>query len=166
MYRLAICDDTERDAEHLHLLCARFKGKSNLSITVFLTGADLLAAHSKEAFDIILLDVDMPHTNGLQIGKVLHKASPQTIIIFVTSYPQYAIEAYDCEAFHYLLKPCDEHKLFQVLNRAIGKLKLTMKFHLIKTQKKALKLRISDIYYVECCRKHIIYHTKTTAMIP
>lgn len=160
MFKLAICDDSKRDAEYLQQLCSKYTEEMDLSISVFLNGTELLSEHSKSAFDIVLLDVDMPNSNGLEIGKTIHTTDSQTIIIFVTSYPQYAIEAYDCEAFHYLLKPCDSQKLYQVLNRAISKLKVTKKYHLIKVQGETIKLKISDIYYIECCRKHIIYHTK------
>ena len=160
MFKLAICDDSARDAEYLRRLCNGFKENAELSVSAFSNGADLLSEHARVIFDIVLLDVDMPGDNGLEIGKALRAISAQTVIIFVTSYPQYAIEAYDCEAFHYLLKPCDEQKLYQVINRAISKLKVTKKYHLIKTQKMTVKLKISEIYYVECCRKHIIYHTQ------
>ena len=160
MFKLAICDDSARDTEYLRRLCNGFKENAELSVSAFSNGADLLSEHTRVIFDIVLLDVDMPGDNGLEIGKALRAISAQTVIIFVTSYPQYAIEAYDCEAFHYLLKPCDEQKLYQVINRAISKLKVTKKYHLIKTQKMTVKLKISEIYYVECCRKHIIYHTQ------
>lgn len=160
MFKLAICDDSKRDAEYLQYLCNQYENELELSISSFLSGAELLSEHSKAAFDIVLLDVDMPNNNGLEVGSAIHNATPQTIIIFVTSHPQYAIEAYDCEAFHYLLKPCDNEKLHQVIKRAISKLKVTKKYHLIKCQGKNIKLKISDIYYIECCRKHIIYHTK------
>ena len=160
MFKLAICDDSKRDAEYLQYLCNQYKNELELSISSYFSGAELLSEHSKSAFDIVLLDVDMPNNNGLEVGNSIHNATPQTIIIFVTSHPQYAIEAYDCEAFHYLLKPCDNEKLYQVIKRAISKLKVTKKYHLIKCQGKTIKLKISDIYYIECCRKHIIYHTK------
>lgn len=160
MFKLAICDDSKRDAEYLQQLCSNYTEEMDLSISVFLNGTELLSEHSKSAFDIVLLDVDMPNNNGLEVGSAIHNTTPQTIIIFVTSHPQYAIEAYDCEAFHYLLKPCENEKLYQVIKRAISKLKVTKKYHLIKCQGKTIKLKISDIYYIECCRKHIIYHTK------
>lgn len=160
MYKLAICDDSIQDVKYLERLFSKYEEKENFSVSLFFSGADLLRNHSKDVFDIVLLDVTMPNNNGLEVGKALHNVSPQTIIIFVTSYPQYAIDAYDCEAFHYLLKPCDEEKLHQLITKAISKLKITKEYHLIKTQKKIFKLKISDIYYIECCRKHIIYHTK------
>ena len=160
MYKIAICDDSERDAEYLEALFSDYEKKEDLVLSVFCSSADLLSGHAKSAFDIVILDINMPSENGLEIGKAIHKASPQTILIFVTSYPQYAIEAYDCEAFHYLLKPCNALKLYQVITKAINKLNATPKYLCIKTHSKTLKLKISEIYFIECCRKHIIYHTK------
>lgn len=160
MFELAICDDSKSDAEYIRQLCLEYKKETDISVSVFLHGSALISEHSKSAFDIVLLDVDMPGSNGLELAKTIHKSTPQTIIIFVTSYPQYAIEAYDCEAFHYLLKPCDSQKLYQVINRAISKLIMTKKYHLIKSRGETVRLNLSDIYYIECCRKHIIYYTK------
>ncbi|MBR6578309.1 MAG: response regulator transcription factor [Clostridia bacterium] len=159
--RIAICDDSVADAEYLKILCLSRKEYENFVIDAYANGTDLLEVHLNDKYDIIFLDVDMPNQNGIEIGKIIKSETPKTIIIFSTSYPQYAIEAYECEAFHYLLKPCDSAKLYQVIDRAIGKLNVSKKYHLIKARNETIRLKLSDIYYIECCRKHIIYYTKT-----
>jgi DNA-binding LytR/AlgR family response regulator len=102
----------------------------------------------------------MPNLNGIDVGKMLRKCDEKVLIIFTTSYPQYAIEAYDCEAFHYLLKPISVEKLETVINRAIHKCRITKKYLNIKIQNKVIQLPISEILYIEYCRKHILYHTE------
>lgn len=38
---------------------------------------------------------------------------------------------------------------------------MSKKYHLIKARNETIRLKLSDIYYIECCRKHVIYYTKT-----
>ena len=160
MVRIAICDDANADINHLAHCCKSFHFKEDIQIFKFQSGEQLVKAHQKEPFQIVLLDVDMPQINGITVGKMLRNIDENVLIIFTTSYPQYAIEAYDCQAFHYLLKPISQKKLETVLSNALDKCKIAQKFIKIKIQNKILKLPISEILYVEYCRKHILYHTE------
>ena len=158
MIKIAICDDSDTDANQLKSVCASCALPDTLEFYVYPSGQNLLAELTLRHFDIIFLDIDMPESNGIEIGKAIRQEKEHAIIIFCTSYPQYAIEAYDCEAFHYVVKPCTRDKIQNILVRAINKLRLTRKYHSVKVQNKILKLSISEIYYVEYCQKHIIYH--------
>ena len=101
----------------------------------------------------------MPNIDGLAAGTAIRQMDKQAIIIFSTSYPQYAIDAYDCEAFHYLIKDCSFYKFESVLKRAIAKLGIIHKYHVVKIQNRVRQISLTDILYIEYCRKHIIYHT-------
>jgi len=160
MIRIAICDDSLTDADYIKHLCLNSRYKNELTVSHFSKGSELIDNISQTAFDIVYLAIKMRDSSGLSIGKMINQIAPQAIIIFVTRYPEYALEAYDCQAFHYLIKPCERKKFYQVLNRAIGKLNISEKYHLIKSHGKSIKIKISDIYYIECYKKHIIYHTK------
>lgn len=65
---------------------------------------------------IIFLDINMPGISGIEVASKLK--STNSLIIFSTAYDQYALKAFELEAFDYLLKPFDEHRFFEVLNRA------------------------------------------------
>ena len=159
MIRIAICDDSEKDANSLKLFCKGSNIVDKLDITVFNNGFDLLKSHSLNKFDILFLDVDMPEIDGISMGKEIRKTDHNSIIIFVTAYPEYAIVGYECEAFFYLLKPSSISKIESVLKRAIEKIGLSHKTHAIKIQNKTIALPITSINYIECCKRHIIYHT-------
>ena len=102
----------------------------------------------------------MPHLDGIEVGKRLRRENKDVIIIFLTSHPEFALDAYECEAFHYLLKPCSMNKLVDVLNRALSRIGILHRYHVIKTKNGSVKLPLSDIYYIECLDRHIIYHMK------
>lgn len=66
--------------------------------------------------DLVLLDIQMPGLTGLEVLEALQPPLPQ--IIFATAYDQYALEAFDRAAADYLLKPFDEARFLQALDRA------------------------------------------------
>ncbi|MCH9691536.1 MAG: LytTR family DNA-binding domain-containing protein [Gammaproteobacteria bacterium] len=71
--------------------------------------------------DVVLLDIQMPTVNGLQLVQLL---PPETMpqIVFITAYNQYAVEAFEVNAIDYVLKPIEEHRLRLALERVREKL--------------------------------------------
>lgn len=158
MIRIAVCDDSHIDAQALYLQCQTCNLNDDLQIVLFEQGEEMVKAAMQTPFHIVFLDVDMPGQNGIQIGKQLRELNSKLIIIFVTNYPQYAIEAYDCEAFHYLLKPTTSERVSNILKRAVMKLGVVHKNHIVHIQNRTISIPLDEIYYIEYCRKHIIYH--------
>ena len=117
--KIAVCDDSLMDAEALIDTCKRCKIPKNTDFSIMTESVSFIKKHAEEQYDMVLLDVEMPGIDGIMLGREIKTMYPQTVIIFVTSFPQYAIESYDCEAFYYLLKPCSEEKLNSVLHKAI-----------------------------------------------
>jgi len=67
------------------------------------------------AFDLLFLDIEMPHLNGFDLLDQLDRLPFD--IIFTTAYDQYAIRAFRVSALSYLLKPVQEDELREVLVR-------------------------------------------------
>ena len=57
--------------------------------------------------DVVFSDIELPGINGLSLAVKVKNAAPEARIIFVTGYPQYALEAYRRHVNGYLLKPVD-----------------------------------------------------------
>ena len=156
---IAICDDNRAECLKIKELCEESAFAEHISYYIFTSGVDLLKeAEGTSAFDIVFLDVDMPVINGIEVGKRLRNLNSDCVIIFVTAHPEYAIDAFECHAFHYLLKPCEGDKLREVLHHALSRLDLLHKYHVVKLKDKILSLSLSDICYIECSGKHIVYH--------
>ncbi|WP_318514356.1 two-component system response regulator BtsR [Photobacterium leiognathi] len=73
--------------------------------------------------DVVFLDIQMPQVTGIELLGML---DPDTMpyVVFVTAYDQYAIQAFEDNAFDYLLKPVDPKRLAKTINR----------FHKVVTQ--------------------------------
>lgn len=161
MLQIAICDDDEQMRETLRKLTL---GCMEAEIHPFAEGEALL--RSNIDFDMILLDVCMEETggqklNGIETARKLREKS-NAVIIFISAVKEYVFEAYDVEAFHYLLKPVDESKLRQVLEKAGAKVEEQkgMKPLTIKMNGVCRQVPIEDIFYAENDRRKIILHTR------
>ena len=67
--------------------------------------------------DLVLLDIEMPYLNGIEVGQVLSQQS-ETEIIFITALDDFAIDAFNMHAVDYLLKPVQPDRLREALKRA------------------------------------------------
>lgn len=70
-------------------------------------------------YDLCFLDVKMPGESGVDLVKHLAALPHSPAVIFVTAYPDYAVEAFDLDAVDYLLKPFDQPRLARALQRLV-----------------------------------------------
>lgn len=79
-------------------------------------GREAVEAISREQPDVMFLDVQMPGMSGLDlVAHVPHASLP--IIVFVTAFDRYALAAFDAQALDYLLKPINDERFGQTLQR-------------------------------------------------
>jgi two-component system LytT family response regulator len=80
-------------------------------------GEQAIEAIRQQDIDLVFLDVQMPGYSGVD---VVEEIGPEhmPVVIFVTAYDQYALKAFDIAALDYLLKPFDDERFEQALNRA------------------------------------------------
>lgn len=66
--------------------------------------------------DIVFLDMEMPGLSGLQLAEQLQKSGP--VVVFITAFSQYAVDAFDLAATDYVLKPFSDERFLEALGRA------------------------------------------------
>lgn len=69
--------------------------------------------------EVVFLDIDMPQLDGLDVASSVLQQSPDTDIVFVTAYSEYALQAFEVQAIDYLLKPVEEERLIMTLGRLL-----------------------------------------------
>lgn len=160
MLQIAVCDGDEIMGEKLkQLIELRLQKEEGYRVWVFATGRQLL--ESGVSFDIFFLDIDLRDINGIDMARQLRQES-EAVIVFVTALKEYIFDAFDVQAFQYLLKPIDEQKFFQVLDKAVAECKIVK-------QSEPLVIRVKGVYqnvpkenilYAENDARKIILHLR------
>ena len=76
-----------------------------------------MAALSRDAFDLVLLDIRMPGADGVTLARSLATMAKPPRVVFVTAHAEHAVQAFDVEAVDYLTKPVRLERLQQALQK-------------------------------------------------
>jgi len=68
--------------------------------------------------DVLLLDISMPGLDGMTLAQMLHTGGQSPAVIFCTAWSDQAVQAFDCEAVDYLVKPVRAERLERALDKA------------------------------------------------
>lgn len=113
--RFAVVEDRLPDAQRLeNLLRLAFGGGHTLVCDHYESGDAFLQAFPSKNYQVVFLDICMEGTNGIETARILRRADPDLLLVFVTSSPEYVWDAFPVHPFDYLLKPYREEKLFQL----------------------------------------------------
>jgi|TARA_B110000977_G_scaffold29378_1_gene38204 two-component system LytT family response regulator len=85
-------------------------------------GREAIAAASKLNAELLFLDIQMPGVNGFEVVKAL-QSDVMPMVVFVTAFDQYAVDAFDLHAVDYVLKPLDSERIGRSVERALDRLK-------------------------------------------
>jgi two-component system LytT family response regulator len=93
------------------------------------SGADAVTAIAARAPDLVFLDVQMPRMNGFEVLEALGD-NRSFVVVFVTAFDTYAIEAFDVQALDYVLKPFDDRRFHRAVERAKDRIRHARLDHL------------------------------------
>ena len=125
----AVCvDDEKKSLDYFVSLCERHplideaKG--------FLKPLDALEWMDTNKADLAILDINMPRMNGIELAMEIKKKSPDTSIIFLTAYSEYAVDAFKLHASGYIMKPVIEEEFAKEVDYALSGRKALMAAHI------------------------------------
>lgn len=182
--RIAICDDEPNMRSYLTALIRR--EDASCRISEYASAEAYLAA--REDHDLLLLDIELGgetadsgtaaqrgaaagagspgSMDGMALARRLRSLPPdrQPLIIFVTGYESYVYQAFDVEAFQYLVKPVDEGRFADVFRRAAEKLSVLEKQRqrtlLVQYAGSSRVIPLENIRYVESHGHKLLLHLK------
>lgn len=94
--------------------------------------------------DIVLLDIRMPGMDGIAVARALSELPQPPAIVFCTAYDQYALQALECQAVAYLLKPVRQTDLAKALSKA-GRVNKAQLIQLAKDQANEGETLVSQV---------------------
>lgn len=83
-------------------------------------GREAIDATLELSPDLMFLDIQMPGKNGFEVIKALQN-DVMPMVVFITTYQQYALDAFDLHAVDYIPKPLDEERLARAVKRALDR---------------------------------------------
>lgn len=111
--------------------------------------------------DLVIMDIDMPEINGIELGKILRKELPYLEIVYVTSHGEYIKDAFQVYASDFIEKPYDLERLKLTLGRIAKKLNIAETVFEIKSQRSIRHIRVSEILCIEAFKRKSIIHTES-----
>lgn len=168
--KIVICDDSIEDMLKIETLLTKYSASfPDLNFTVEkYSDSDRLyrQIQNRELADIYLLDMVMPRKNGIDIAALLRKQGDGSVIIYITSSDEFALESYQVHAARYLLKPVRESDLFEALDFALS-LRESKKgpAYPVKTKDGLISVPYSRIEYIENVSRTLEIHLTDGAVV-
>ncbi|MEY8711478.1 DNA-binding response regulator [Mangrovibacter phragmitis] len=146
-------------------------------VATFEDGLDVLKYLQHHDVDAIFLDINIPSLDGVLLAQNISKFANRPFIIFITAWKEHAVEAFELEAFDYILKPYQESRIIGMLQKleAAGQQRNTstpassavrenITINLIKDER-IIVTDINDIYYAEAHEKMTFVYTRRESYV-
>ena len=166
MIKIAICDDEKNIRSYLTSLIR--EQNTECEITEYASADEYLSSSMEH--DLLFLDIELKGSasgiDGMGMARQIRSLEQirQPVIIFVTGYEKYVYDAFDVDAFQYLVKPVNEQKFAEVFSRAQDKIlseaEQKKKTLLIQYAGANKAIPLDHIYYMESQKHKIVLYTK------
>ena len=168
--RTLIVDDEPLAVERMQVICAKLKSLNVVGTAN--NGEEALKLSAALHPDLVLLDMTMPGMDGLEVSRKLAAASGDVAfgpaVIFVTAHDNFAVEAFDCDAVDYVLKPVAKDRLSRAIDRALdrrGEAKDRADSQWLKElwvphRSELIRLETSQVHRVDAERDYVRLHVE------
>lgn len=162
MFRIAICEDEKVVLDYESSLVKDWAAGplcgGGLELDTYISAEQFLfESEDKAPYDLLIFDIQMKNINGMELAKTLRKRGCDSVIIFVTGVPDYAIEGYEVGAVRYILKPVKPEVLNGLLDAAFTERQKKAEDYFVLGQGTDVqKISFEKIVYIEA-RAHYVY---------
>lgn len=162
MLRVAICDDETVILSKIDELARVFFRTHcvDCKIQAYQSSENLLYdLQDGINYDLLLLDIEMPGIDGMDLAKVIRDTMPAAKIIFITSHLEYAITAYEFSVFRYIPKTVIDDKLPPALEDYYKLYRLERnEFYTVEIKNHVEQLPYREILYILKDGKYAVFH--------
>jgi len=162
--QILVCDDEINQVEFISSLLQAYR--NDFTIVKETSSSKLIENLEKIQIDIAFLDIEMENYNGIEVGRRIRKLNKDAIIVYITGFKDYALNAFEIRAFNYIIKPITEGKFNRVMKEVLLRYKQikeyqsTKKIFSFKTKDKIIRLNTNDIYCFEKVLRKVKVYTR------
>ena len=159
--RIAIVDDEQKDREEMAALAAGVCGALNVPCDVypFTSGDAFLQKFAPGLYDVVLLDIYMEGANGMETAWAIRQSDKQVRLVFVTMTDQFAVEGFEVQATHYLVKPATAGQMEKALRACLSRKSLDERYITVKEGYYEHDVLMQNILYTICERNVVVLYT-------
>lgn len=167
MIYIALIDDEINTLNTIYTLVENYYSSANLQAKIYKYTNPFSLLKNASNFDIVLLDIDLPDLNGIELAKRIRNINLECCICFITNYNKFASESYSVHAFDFIEKPIDKIKITKLFDdiRTYNVYKMISKNNLVfKVNKKTISIQTSKIQYFEYFDKGFDFFNRSTVL--
>lgn len=126
MFNIAICDGAAKELlvimEQLDTYRKEFYPQAEIATDVYSRADDLIAGFHEKKYNLLIFDMDGMKCDGIRVAREIKEIEERVDIIFISSGPDRAIDAFSVNALAYLLRPYTKERFFEIMSRAFRRL--------------------------------------------
>lgn len=157
--RIAVVENELNVAQNDIVLLERYAKENSLSLetAIFQNGYEFL--DTEEEFDAVLMDIDMPGLNGMEVAEKLREKNKTIDIIFTTNLPQFAVDGYKVQALDFVIKPVTFPNLSFAMEKVVEKKRNFVNgSFFLRTGGFAKRINNEEVLYIEMVNHYIVLH--------
>lgn len=168
-FRLAICDDEAIHIDNIcqYLVAYESETENKIVVECYSDAKALVEGlrSGEKKFDMLFLDVDMPEMKGTDAAIAIREFDSDIVICFITSFENYAYQAFKVDAIGYLVKPVAYRDFKRMADKCTVQIQYARdteeageRYFCVKTERSETIITVQSIWYIEKKRNKCVFH--------
>lgn len=159
MLNIAIVEDEADAADVLASFLDRYAAEKDLAFAITRFVSAMEFELTKQRFDLVFLDIQMPGINGMEAAQLLRTYDSETPIIFVTNLAQYAVKGYEVDALDFIVKPVTYFNFRMRMDKAMRHIRRNGGRTVVINTRDGMRVaQINDVAFVEVSKHDLTYY--------
>ena len=161
MIRIALVEDEAEVRAQLQGYVQRHTRQygTEFAVMEFADGMELLDDY-RPVYDILFLDVEMKHLDGMETARRVRELDKDVIIVFITNMAQFVMKGYEVSALDFLVKPVSYYMFVEKMHKAYDRVSMREERSIIIKGKECIyKVHTTELIYIEVQNHSLTFHT-------